>query len=68
MANWFIVSALVKIPNTDASQQVLRMPTHVEDIRHHMSSLTALGFDVIDIKVLPWDTNIIELRGSDNEG
>ncbi|HSW91752.1 MAG TPA: hypothetical protein VLG09_03850 [Candidatus Saccharimonadales bacterium] len=57
MADWFIVNAFVSIPNTDALQVTLRIPTRDGEIRNHMNALAAQGFDVIDIKILPWPTN-----------
>jgi hypothetical protein len=61
MADWYIVSALVTLDGTDAPQQVLRIPTHDNEVRNHYHNLTAQGFRVIDVKVLPWYQEAVDV-------
>lgn len=61
MTAWYIVSALVTLDAPDTAQQVLRIPTHDDNIRNHQANLTAQGFRVIDIKVLPWYEEVTDV-------
>jgi hypothetical protein len=54
MTAWFIVSALVTLDEPNTTQQVLRIPTHDDNIRNHHANLLAQGFRVVDVKILPW--------------